>query len=197
MRTTSASLVRGFFIVIADDDIAFSLGMLENTITDLVGKVESQSVFLEYIDDPEALFVMPEAARIEGVEDLLAGVAEGCVTEIVSQRYGLHEVFIERQGPANGPCYLRDLEGMGQPRAIVVPGGQKEDLCLVFEPSEGLAVRYPVPVMLEGRPYITLRFRANPSARSDALLRVRRQDQFFPFFQSFADIHSVVTNSLM
>ncbi len=51
--------------------------MPENAITDLVGKVESQSVFLEYIDDPEALFVMSEAARIEGIEDLLAGVAEG------------------------------------------------------------------------------------------------------------------------
>jgi len=62
--------------------------MPENAITDLVGKVESQSVFLEYIDDPEALFVMSEAARIEGIEDLLAGVAEGRVTQVVSNRYG-------------------------------------------------------------------------------------------------------------
>ena len=48
------------------------------------------------------------------------------------------------------------------PRAIVVPGRQKEDLCLVFEPSERLAVSYPVPVMLEGRPYVAFRLQTEP-----------------------------------
>ena len=54
--------------------------MLQNTVADLMGQVESQPIFLKDVDDPEALFVMSETAGIECIENLFAGMAEGRMT---------------------------------------------------------------------------------------------------------------------
>ena len=80
------------------------------------------------------------------VEGALPGVAEGGVPQIVPQGDGLGQVLVEAQAPGNGAGDLRHLQGVGEPGAVVVALGGEEDLGLVLEPPEGLAVQDPVPV---------------------------------------------------
>ena len=68
------------------------------------------------------------------------------MTQIVAQGYGLHEVLVKQEGFADGPCDLRNLEGVGETGPVVVVGGEKEDLCFILQPAKGLAVHDPIPV---------------------------------------------------
>ena len=61
------------------------------------------------------------------------------------------EVLVEAERPRDGARDLRDLERVGQPRAVVVALGGDEDLRLVLEPPERAAVHDPVAVALERR----------------------------------------------
>src|SRR5205085_10854752 len=105
----------------------------------------------------EALLVMAEAAGDERVEDALAGVAEWRVAEVVTQRNGLGQLFVQPQHLRNRARDLRDLQRVRQARPIVVAGGRKEDLRLVFQPAERLAVNDAIAIVLIRRPYIVFR----------------------------------------
>jgi len=85
----------------------------------------------------------------ERVERGLAPVAEGGVAEVVRERYRLGEVFVEPQGPRQPARDLRDLKRVREPRAVVVALVVYEDLRLVLEAAEGLAVDDAVAVALE------------------------------------------------
>ena len=58
------------------------------------------AVVLEDVDDAKALLVVVEAAGDEVVEDALAGVAEGRVSEIVAERDGLGQLLVEPAAPS-------------------------------------------------------------------------------------------------
>src|SRR5690606_27712390 len=60
--------------------------------------------------------------------------------------------------PGDGPRDLADLEGMGQPRAEMMPLVMQEDLRLVLKPAEGGGMDDAVAVALE--------FRARRAGRS-------------------------------
>src|SRR5690606_23050974 len=94
-----------------------------------------------------------------GVERGLADVAERRVAEVVAEPDRLGEVLVEAQRAGYRARHLRDLQRVGQPRAVVVALRGDEHLRLVLEAAERLAVDDPVAVALERRaqPAVLLR----------------------------------------
>ena len=116
-----------------------------------VEAVEEGVAPLEGGDDPEGLEIVVEAA--EGRQRLgqrrLAGMAEGAVAEIVSQRHGLGQVLVDGQGASQGPGDLRHLERVGEAGAEMVALEIDQHLGLVFEPAEGGGMDDPIAIPLE------------------------------------------------
>ena len=83
------------------------------------------------------------------VESVLAGVPERRVPEVVRQRERLGEILVEAEGAGDGAGDLAYLEGVGEPRAVVVALMEDEHLRLMLEPPKGGGVDDPVTVALE------------------------------------------------
>ena len=126
--------------------------VVDDPVADLPREVQAGAVLLQVVDDPEALLVVPERTTEERGEGLLAEVAEGGVTEVVAEGDGLGEVLVQAQDPGRRPRDLRDLEGVGEPDAVVVTLGRDEHLGLVLQPAESLGVHDAVAIALERRP---------------------------------------------
>ena len=62
----------------------------------------------------------------------------------------LDEVLVERERAGHGARDLRHLQRVRHPRAVVVALGRHEDLGLVLQAPERLAVHDPVAVALQG-----------------------------------------------
>ncbi len=105
------------------------------------------------------------------VDDALAGVAEGSVAQIVAEGDGLGQVFVETERPGGRPGDAGHLQRVRQPGAVVVALGRDEDLGLVLEPPERLAVDDAVAVALVGRAESAGFFRALAAARGRRALR--------------------------
>ena len=107
------------------------------------------------VDDPQRVLVVPEAeaeARAQGaVERRLARVPEGRVTEVVAESDRLGQVLVQTQRARDRARDAGRLDRVRQPRAVVVALGRDEDLGLVLEPPERLAVHDAVAVALERR----------------------------------------------
>ena len=71
------------------------------------------------------------------------------MTEVVPQGNGLRQVLVEPERPRDGSSHLGHLEGVDEPRAVVVPLGGQKHLRLVGKPTEALAVEDAVPIALE------------------------------------------------
>ena len=108
---------------------------------------------LEHVDHAQRVLVVAEAAAealaARTVEDVLADVPERRVAEVVAEPDRLGEVLVEPQRPGHRARDLRRLERVGEPRPVVVALRRHEDLRLVLEPPERLAVDDPVAVALE------------------------------------------------
>jgi hypothetical protein len=100
------------------------------------GEIKAFASLFKKIHHAEALFVVLETAGVYLSEDVLAGVAERGMAQVVRQGDGLGEVLVEPQGARDGARYLADLEHVREARAVVVAFGSEEDLCLVLEPAE-------------------------------------------------------------
>ena len=125
--------------------------MLLYPVADLFGEVEARTIFLDLLDDAHALLVVPEAVGQELAEELLADVTERCVPDVVAHRHRLDEVFIQTEAARHRAADLRDLERMRETRAVVVADRGQEDLRLVLEAPERLAVNDAVAVDRERR----------------------------------------------
>jgi hypothetical protein len=64
--------------------------------------------------------VRPEALFQATVEHLLADMAERWVPEVVTETDRLDEVLVQAQRPGHGAGDRGHLEGVGQPRAVVI-----------------------------------------------------------------------------
>ena len=119
--------------------------------THVVGQVQ----VLEHLRDAHRMLVVAELAAEAllqaRIERRLADVPERRVAEVVPEPDRLDEVLVEPQRARHGARDLRDLERVGQPRAVVVALGRDEHLRLVLEPPERLAVHDPVAVALQRR----------------------------------------------
>ena len=139
--------------------------MAQDPVAHRLGEVEP----LEHVDDAQRVLVVAEAAAEAlapaAVEHVLADVAERRVPEVVPEPDRLGEVLVEPQRARDGARDLRGLQRVGEPRAVVVALRRDEDLRLVLEPAERLAVHDPVAVALERR---AQRAVAPPAARAAA-----------------------------
>ncbi len=71
------------------------------------------------------------------------------VAEVMGERQRLGQILVEAEGPGERARDLRDLERMGEARAVMVALVLQEDLRLVLEAAEGGRVDDPVAVALE------------------------------------------------
>src|ERR1035438_3729129 len=85
---------------------------------------------------------------------LLARMPERRVAEVVAERAGLGEVFVQRERPCHRTRDLRDLERVREARSVVVALERDEYLRLVLEPAEGARMDDAVPVALVLRPVV-------------------------------------------
>jgi len=138
------------------DYLPLPFGVFEDPIPDFEGKVEALPIFFQKVDHSQALSRMVKSSRANLVEDLLSGMTEGSVSQVMSQGNGFGKVFIQEKGFGHGAGDLRDLQSMGKSGAIMVPGGRQKHLCFMLEAAEGFGMDDPVPVMLEGRANTTL-----------------------------------------
>ena len=80
------------------------------------------------------------------------------MSQVVSERNGFGEVFVEVERARDGASNLADFEGVGESGNIVVAEWGDEDLGLVLEAAECLAVEDAVAVALVFRADIGRRF---------------------------------------
>ncbi len=90
------------------------------------------SPFFQPVHHPQALPVVAKALGGKLVQGPLSGVAKGGVAQVVGQGNGLGKVLVKPQGPGNGAGNLGDLQGVGEPGAVVVSLGREENLGFVL-----------------------------------------------------------------
>ena len=148
-----------------------------------------RAVVLERVDDPQALLVMVEAARHERVDHAFAGMAERRMTEVVTERDGFGQLFVQAQDLGDRARDLRHLEGVRQPRAVVITRRREEHLGLVFQSAKRLAVNDPIAITLERRPDVVFPLGTEPPLRVRALGGLRRQNVTLPRFELLTQRH--------
>ena len=114
---------------------------------------EAGIALLELLDDAQGVDIVIEVGAEAGhlpVELLLAGMGEGRMADIVSERQGLGEIFVETEDRGYGARNLRDFDGVGQAVAEMVGKAGREDLRLGFQAAECPGVNDTVAIALEG-----------------------------------------------
>ncbi len=128
--------------------------MLQDAFAGLEAKIQSleRSVALfQHINHAQRLQIVLEAAMIlhAVVERILAGVAERRVPEIVRQRYGLHQIFVQPEIASHRSSDLRDFNAVGQAGSEQIAFMIDENLGLVFETPKRRGVNDAVTIPLE------------------------------------------------
>ena len=90
-------------------------------------------------------------------------MTERSMTQVMTQGDGFSQILIEIQGTAYGASYLRDLQGVGERRYIVITLRSNEILCLMLEATKSLGMDNTVSVALEGSTYRTGLFWSEPA----------------------------------
>src|ERR1700733_13400275 len=85
------------------------------------------------------------------VQRALTGMSKRWMTDVMNQRKGLGQVFIQAKRGGRGAGDLRDLNGVSQTAAKVIGGAAGKDLRLSCEPPEGAGLHDALAVALKGR----------------------------------------------
>ncbi len=103
------------------------------------------------VDHAQALQVVLEAAvRLHAlIEHVLAHVAERRMAQVMRERDGFDQVFVQAQVARNRAPHLRHFQAVRQARAEQVALVVEENLRLVFEAAEGRGMDDAVAVALE------------------------------------------------
>lgn len=128
--------------------------MLEDAFARLeaqVQAVERAIVFLELVDDGQALQIVLEAAVLAHarVQCVLPGMAERRMAEIVRERNRFDEILVQAQVARHRTRDLRDFQAVRETGAEQVAFVIDEHLGLVFEPAERGRMNDAVAVALE------------------------------------------------
>ncbi len=81
-----------------------------------------------------------------GVQRPLAGMAERRMADVMGQRQGLGQVFVEAQLPGHGAGDLRHFQRVGETGAVMIALMEHEDLGLVLEAPKRGRVDDPVAI---------------------------------------------------
>ena len=84
--------------------------------------------------------------------------------EIVRERDGFGQIFIEAQGARNGAADRCNFDGVSQPRAQMVAGAVEENLRLVFQTTKGSRMNDASPIALEFGSISVRRLGKSPAA---------------------------------
>ena len=152
-------------------------------------KIQPLSFFFQFFHNADALFIMFKVAA-DFLQRLLPHVAEGSMSQVVTQGDGLHQVLIQPEGPGHGAANLRHLQGVGHAGAVMVAPGSNVNLCFMFQAAEGIAMEYPVPVPLEIGAQRILLLLPVPAGVGGQGCPVA-EDFLFQFFTSFTNHHGV------
>jgi len=129
--------------------------VIQDSVSHLPGEVQPFPVLLQNLSSPDALFIMGKTVRIQSIQCPFSRMAKRRMSKIMSQRDCFHKIFIQPQRLGYGPGNLGYLEGMRQPRTVMVTLGCQKYLCLILHPAKRLAMKDSVPVSLIDSPYIT------------------------------------------
>jgi hypothetical protein len=100
----------------------------------------------------------------------------GVVPEVVPQGDGLGQLLVQPEHLRDGARDLGDLERVGEPGAIVIAGGREEDLRLVLQPPEGLAVDDAIPIALKCGAHVVFDLGPEAPSRLGGPGRLRREN---------------------
>lgn len=128
--------------------------MFQDAFAGLERQIQTREIgmaFLELIDDPQRLKIVFEPPEFThtGIQRFLAGVAEGRMTQIMSETDGLHEILVEAHGASDGSRDLCDLQRMRQPRPIKVAFVIDENLGLIHEATKRGGMNDSIAVALK------------------------------------------------
>lgn len=171
-------------------DLTPAFGVLQDPVPDLQGQVQALALVLELIHYPQALLGMAEPSRQKFAQRLLPRMAEGRMAQVMSQGDRFGQVLVKPQGPGNGPGNLRHLQGVGQPRPIVVPEGSQEHLGLMLQTAERFAVKDAVAIPLESRAQRMVGFPPGPAFGVEAETGFGREDLLLELFDALTDFHA-------
>ena len=170
-----------------DGRAVLPLRMPADAVPHLPAEVQSPPVVFQHVHDPQALLVVPEPARHQLVQHVLAGVPERRVAKVVPERDRLGQLLVQAQHLGDGPGDLRHLQRVRQAGAIVIACRGEEHLRLVLQPPEGLAVDDAVAIVLKGRANVVFQLGAQSPPGSRAARRLRRQHRVLAGFQRLTD----------
>ena len=142
--------------------------MLEDTFPGFERQIYARKpriFFLQFIDDAQRLEVVfkPTVRLHTTIQAVLTGVSERRVTEIMGQTNCLGESLIQAQFHSDRTTDLRDFEGMGQTRTVMIALVIDEHLGLVHEAPERGGMNHPVTITLKLTAVGMRRLRMNPS----------------------------------
>src|SRR5690554_1838908 len=104
------------------------------------------------------------------------------MSQIVAQGNGLGQILVEAQAPGYGSGNLGHFKGVGKPGPIVVAFGGYEDLGLMLEAPESLAMGDSIPIPLKGGTQGARSFRDETPLALGAETGPRRQGFGFQTF---------------
>ena len=140
----------------------------EDAVARFLRQVQPLAIVFQQVHHAQPLAVMVEIMLYRSKRPF-AGMAERRMPQVMTKRDRLGQVFVQAERAGNGTGDLRHLQRMRQARAEMVAAGIDEDLRLMFQPAEGLAVDDAVAVMLPDRAQAVRRFRPLPAAAGMAV----------------------------
>ena len=116
-----------------------------------VQAVESRVALFQFIDHAQTLQVVLETTVLAhaGIQGILPRVAKRGVTQVVRQRNGFGQVFVQAQAARDAAAQLRHLQAVREAGAEQVTFVVQEHLGLVDQPPKRRAVHDAVAVALE------------------------------------------------
>ena len=115
--------------------------MLEDALTGFktqVQTIKARVSLLELVHHAQALQVVLKAAvRCHAfIECVLTGMSEGRVTQVMRQRHGLDQIFVQAQRAGDRAAELRHLQRVRQPGAEQVAFMVQKNLGFVNQPAK-------------------------------------------------------------
>jgi len=125
----------------------------------------------------QTLQVVLKAAKVGHavVERILSGVPKRCVAQVMGQRNGFDQVFVEPQRARHRAAELRHLQRVGQARAKQVALVVQKHLGFIYQTPKCRAVHDAVTVSLVVGARWRRRLRKTPTARAGRVTGVGGQ----------------------
>src|SRR4029077_6329403 len=163
------------------DRLAVRIGqrpvVLDDTFERLPGEIEPVECRIAPLgrgDRAQRLCIVIEAAEVSeaGIERPLSRMPERRMPEVVREGKRLGEILVETERAGERTGDLGDLQGVGEPGAIMIPLMDHEHLRLVLQPAERGRMDDAVGIAPEGGARGARRLRVAPAAAFPRIARI-------------------------